>query len=425
MYCASGFRAAFFAALVCGSAFAANRPAPPLQTTANLPVYFEPNQGQFNPEVRFLSRGAKYRAWITDSELVLQFFGPHTKNGYEQDVTRIRFGKQKPVRAEGLDKLQGISNYFIGQDASKWVTNVPNYRRVKLHEVYPGIDIVFYANERDIEYDFVVKPGADPNQIEVEFPGELTTLRFAPTGLIPLRNRFGSLAQQPPKVYQGETLVAVHPAIAGRTLRFPLGSYDREKELVVDPALLYSTLVGGNRVDLIWDGDAHTIAGRVRVDSDGNLYFAGLTYSGSNTSNTFPTTPGAFRTTLPGGIADGVVLKLNPTGTALMFSTYLGSNGEDEARGIAIDASNNVDVAGTGGANFPTTSGSFQPSRTVSGQPNLFVTKLAAAGNALVYSTFVGSSGTTSQAIEVNSANEAIVASGTCGPSACGKAKDC
>lgn len=423
MFRASAIRVLSIAVFGCwGASLAEEHPAggAGLQSAvAKLPVYFEPNLGQFHPEVRFLSRGASYRAWITDSDLILQFFGPHTKGGVEQDVTRIHFGKLKPARVEGLNKLPGISNYFFGQDPRKWVTNVPNYERVKLHEVYAGIDIVFYANGRSIEYDFIVKPGADPTQIQVDFP-EGQPLKSRPSGLISLRNRFGDLTQQPPKVYQGTTPVAVYPELTGRTLRFPLGRYNPEQELVVDPTLVYSTLVGGNRTDLIWDQDAHTIAGKVRVDASGNLYFAALTYSGSETTNSFPTTAGAFRTTLPGGVADGVVLKLNPTGTALIFSTYLGSAAEDNARGIAIDASNNVYVAGTGGTNFPTTAGSFQPARTVTAQSNLFVTKLAPAGNALLYSTFVGSAGGTAQAIEVNAANEAVVASGTCGPTLCG-----
>ncbi len=392
---------------------ASTPPSPP--PFAKIPVYFEPNLGQFHPSVRFVTRGANYRALITDQELVLLLGGRHQK----QEVTRIRFGKKKPSGAEGLEPFPGISNYFRGQDPRKWVTKVPNYAKAKLTEVYKGIDVVFYAAGRNIEYDFIVKPGADASQIEVTFEGQ-ETLHAEPSGLISLRTENGELQHRPPRVFQGNKSIAVYPRLDGRTLRMPVGEYDHNQELTVDPTLVYSTMVGGNRTDVVWDQDAHLIQSSVRVDASGNLYFAGLTFEYPVNTNSFPTTSGVLASTFQGGVSDAVVVKLNPTGTALVFSTYLGSGDSDGARGVAIDSNLNVYVTGTGGTTFPTTSGSFQASRTVAGQPNLFVSKLAVDGSSLVYSTFVGSAGEAGQLIEVTAAGEAVVASGTCGPSMCG-----
>lgn len=295
----------------------------------------------------------------------------------------------------GEDKLPGTANYFIGKDPAKWHANVPTYASVRYAGIYPGIDLLYYGNQRQLEYDFVVTPGANPKQIRLHFAGA-KQLRLSSDGNLVLATANGELAFRRPSIYQ---LVNGHRReIAGdfarlphHTIGFHVGNYNRAKPLVIDPVLVYSTYLGGSLGD-----QANAIA----VDSAGSAYVTGLTNSVD-----FPVTTGAFQTTnhaSSSGGSNAFVTKLNSSGTALVYSTYLGGsgspNGSDSASALAVDSSGNAYVTGrTYSTDFPVTSGAFQATNhaAASGLSNAFVTELNPTGTALVYSTYLGGSGGT------------------------------
>jgi len=376
-----------------------------------LPLSFEANQGQSDNRVKFLSRGPGYALFLTGTEAVLALSQPQntqrdapmerwrpagpgglsqllTSPGagkmpalHKQAVLRMRLvGANPNAEARGLEELRGKSNYFIGNDPSKWRTNVPTYGKVEYRDVYPGINLVHYGNQRQLEYDFVVAPGADPRAIRFEVGGA-DRIEIDSAGDLVLHVAGGEVRQHKPIVYQQ---IADHRRdIPGRfvfsgqqQVGFEVGSYDASQPLVVDPVLVYSTYLGGS-------GDDQ--AGGGAVDSAGNAYVTGYTYS-----TNFPTASplqAAF-----GGTTDAFVAKLNATGSALVYSTYLGGNGSDYGYGIAVDSAGNAYVTGqTNSTNFPTVS-PLQPSYGGGGW-DAFVTKLNPAGSALVYSTYLGGSG--------------------------------
>ena len=343
----------------------------------SLPSAFEPNLGQTAPEVLFLTRGRGMTTFFTDTEAVMVL------GRSEQAVVRMKLaGAMKPRQAAGLEKLPGVSNYFIGNDPKKWRTDVPHYARIEYKGVYPGIDLVWYGNQRQLEYDFVVAAGADPQQIQVAYEG-VESVGVEAGGELVLRTALGEVRQQPPRVYQeiGGKRVEVgarYAMMARNRVSFELAQYDRKRKLRIDPlVLVYSTYLGGSS-----DDQGYGIA----VDAAGSAYVTGYT-----NSTDFPA-QSAYWTTYGGGF-DVFVTKLTPTGNALVYSTYLsGSGGKDVGIGIAVDGAGSAYVTGfTGSTNFPTQSAyqaTFQ-----GGTYDAFVTKLAPAGNALVYSTYLGGSG--------------------------------
>ena len=407
--------------------------AGPLQAEKSygqLPLCFEPNQGQADPQAKFISRGNGYTLFITSKEAVLVLNKQGTKSikgekvkrfnsehpslypskpwrrganskllTSKNEVVRMRLSGSNPHPVmEGLGKLSGISNYFIGKDPSKWRTNIPNYAKVRIKDVYPGIDMVYYGNSRHLEYDFVVAPGADPKVIHLALEGN-QKFRVDSAGNLILKTGNGELAFKAPVVYQTEAgqkkPVEGRFVMAGkRQIGFEVRNYDSSQPLVIDPVLDYSTYLGGNISDVGYG---------IAVDSSGNAYVAGTTQS-----TNFPTTAGAFQTSF-GGSSDAFVAKLNPSGTGLVYSTYLGGNGGGGSFAIAVDPGGNVYVAGgTGSTNFPTTAGAFQA--TMSGSGPAFVTKLNATGSGLLYSTYLGGNNIdNAYAIAVDSGGNAYV----------------
>jgi uncharacterized protein (TIGR03437 family) len=358
-----------------------------------LPLAFEPNVGQTDARVRFLARGGGMTTFFTDTETVMVL-----SRSREQAVVRMKLvGAGHPRRVAGLEKLPGISNYFLGNNPAKWRTDVPHYARIQYEGVYPGIDLVWYANQRRLEYDFVVTPGADPNQIQVAYEG-VESLRVETGGDLVLRTSLGEVRQQKPRVYQemGGKRVEVgarYEIVARNRVRFELARYDRKRELRIDPlVLVYSTYLGGSRND--W---GYGIA----VDAAGSAYVTGYT----NSPN-FPT-QSAYQATYQGGLTNAFVTKLTPAGNALVYSTYLGGSGEERAYAIAVDGAGSAYVTGTTtSTNFPTQS-AYQA--TFQGG-DAFVTKLTPAGNALVYSTYLGGSGVdVGHGIAVDAAGSAYV----------------
>ena len=282
----------------------------------------------------------------------------------------------------GVDELPGKVNYFIGNDPRKWRTDVPTYAKVKYREVYPGVDLVYYGNQQHLEYDFVLAPGGDPQVIALNFSGP-DRLEIDAQGDLLLYAAGAAVRQHKPVVYQEAG--GIRQEIAGEYVRqgahqigFRIGDYDHGKALVIDPALSYSTLLGGSLTDQGYD---------IAVDQSGNAYVAGTT----NSTN-FPATAGSFQPTYnPSG--DAFIAKLNDTGTALVYATYLGGRSglADLVFGIAVDSSGNAYVAGgTGSPDFPTTPGAFQT--VFSSNPTTFITKLNPTGSGLIYSTFLGRS---------------------------------
>lgn len=386
-----------------------------------LALSFEANTGRADGSVKFFSRGSGYGLYLTRDGAVLTLREPasvaarfglqrklrHLTESVESEpaeIVRMQLaspgGKAEPT---GEEPLSGTVNYFIGDDPSKWHTSIPTYARVRYPGIYPGVDLVYYGNQRQLEYDFVVAPGADPKPIRLRFGG-MNKVRLTADGDLEVSTGNGALTLRKPAVYQivngdRHVIAGRFALLAKHTVGFRLGSYDRAKELVIDPVLVYSTYLGGNGVDA---GNA------IAVDSAGNVYVAGQTFSTS-----FPVTPGAFQTTNHAA-ANGFnafVTKLNPTGTALVYSTYLGGSGGDAVKTIALDAGGNVYVAGqTTSTNFPVTQGAFQTTNkaAANGNANAFVSKLNPSGTALVYSTYLGGSGVAAETPYGGDAGNAI-----------------
>ena len=354
----------------------------------NLPLSFEPNQGQTNSQVEFLSRGRGYTLFLTQTEAVLSLRKPTAAKTNETEdsgdttgvVLRMRLvGANPSPRVSGLKQLPGRSNYFLGNDPSKWRTNVPTYAKVQYEDVYPGVDLVYYGNQRQLEYDLIVAPGSDPEAIHLAFEGA-DKLQKGVQGHLALHTAAGQVRLQKPLVYQEtdgirQEIPAAYVLNGGRQVGFEVGAYDADKPLIIDPVLSYSTYLGGNGVDR---GFA------IAVDGAGNAYVTG----GANSTN-FPTL-NPFQAVFPGGPVDAFVTKLNAAGSALVYSTYLGGGGDDRGFDIAVDSSGNAYVTGqTDSGDFPR----IVPIQVLNrGLSDAFVTKLNAAGNDLVYSTYLGGS---------------------------------
>jgi hypothetical protein len=372
---------------------------------ARLPIAFEANEGQMDRAVRFLARGPGYVLSLTPGGSMLRLHaGGSARPTGTNAVIRMRLvGADAQASVAGLDRLPGTANYFIGDDPARWLSGVPTYAKVRYSEVYPGIDLVYYGNQQQLEYDFVVAAGADPRRIRVGFEG-VDHLSLDREGNLVLATAGGNVVQHRPVVYQ--EIDGLRHAVAGRyklhgkrRVGFEVGRYDRTRPLVIDPVLVYATYVGANDPDR-----AFVIA----ADASGNAYVAGHSYLGS-----FPTTPGAYQ---PIGTANlsSFVFKLNPAGTALVYSTFLSNGNDSTIGGIAVDGSGNAYLTGSTTGGFPTTPGAYQT--TYGGGGSAFVTKLNAAGTALVYSTYLGGSVSDQGAgIAVDAGGNAYVTGSTVG----------
>ena len=291
-------------------------------------------------------------------------------------------GSNAKTHVIGQDELPGKSNYFIGNDPKKWHTGVRQFAKVRYGDVYPGVDLVYYGHQRELEYDFVLKPGADPQAIRLGIRGA-KRLRLEHGDLV-LTSGGGDVHLRSPQIYQeangARQKIHGEYVIKGRNeVGFRVAAYDRRRALVIDPVLAYSTYLGGS-----FDDSGHGIA----VDSAGNAYVAG-----STDSTDFPTTPGAFQVTC--GASCFFVTKLDSDGSALVYSTYIGPiSGPTvgEVSGVAVDAHGNAYVTGyTSSTDFPL----VNPIQPIYGGGNFdaFVTEINAAGSALVYSTYLGGAG--------------------------------
>ena len=341
-----------------------------------LPLNFEVNQGQTNGKVKFLSRGSGYNLFLTSTEAVLSLH--QSKTDKASSVLRIKLvAANSHAKVEGLDQLPGKSNYFIGNNPRNWHTDVSTFERVYYHGIYKGIDLVYYGNQRQLENDFVVSPGADPSDIALAFGGA-KNVTIDKQGNLLLKTDGGQLQLQRPEIYQladgvRQTVSGNYMLKSSGDIGFEVGSYDHARPLVIDPVLVYSSYLGGNGTEV---GNA------INVDDAGNAYITGDT-----TSSLFPTvTP--IDPTL-NGTTDAFIVKINPAGTAVIYSTYIGGSSTDVGIDISVDTSQNAYITGRTASNDFPTMNAFDNAYSGGTVEDAFVLRINAAGSALVYSTYL------------------------------------
>lgn len=352
-----------------------------LEAYGRLPIRFEANAT--DSQIKFLSRGSGYNLLLTSKEAVLALnkSKSKSKNSFEAGpAIRMKFAGANPQpQLEGLSAYSGRSNYFIGNDPGKWRRNVLNYEKVRYRNLYPGTDLVYYGNQQQIEYDFVVTPGADPGSIKLDFDG-VSQIRVDDGGDLVLKAGENEVRQHKAVAYQEvdgrrREIASRYLLGEGGEVSFEIGAYDRSRPLVIDPVLSYSTFLGRS-------GDES--ANAICVDEAGNAYVTGYTLSPD-----FPT-----RNPLQAeyGNGDAFVIKLNPAGSDIIFSTFIGGSNEyDQGDDIALDEAGNIFLAGvTQSSNFPAIN-AIQPAFGGGGQ-DFFVAKLASDGSRLIFSTYLGGS---------------------------------
>jgi hypothetical protein len=452
------------------------------------PLAFEANQGQTDPRVKYVARGNGYAVFLTANDTVFamtsQTSDSHLSGKHGLSTARTAAHTAKPTTASiymrpvggnshseiaAGRELPGYTNYYIGSDPSKWQQGVKQYATVSYRDVYPGVDMAFHGHRRQLEFDFIVAPGADAARIAMGFTGA-RKLSIDPAGNLLLATAAGDVVLHKPVAYQErdgkrELVEAAFDVKSKQEAAFRLGAYDHQRELVIDPSLSYATYLGGSNEDEVFaiavDGSgnayvtgqtkspsfpllggkpagptfnvfvtkvnptgtafvyndifAATGAGlscspsgtgscsgnAIAVDNTGNAYVAGAATAG------FPTLAG-FQTTFGGGTSDAFALKLNPVG-ALVYSTFLGGTGSDNANAIAIDGSGNAYVTGeTQSPNFPTRNPIQSPTASSN---DAFITEVSSTGTSLVYSTVLGgSSNNLATGIALDSSNNAYVA---------------
>jgi uncharacterized repeat protein (TIGR01451 family) len=364
---------------------------------ASLPLMFEPNQGQANLDptdsrARFIAHGSGYTLLLGSEGAIISLGSSNSapkegasKRGKTAPLQMKLAGSNANASLTATDLLPGKSNYLLGNDPAKWHRGIPQFGRVRYQDIYPGINLVFYGNRGRLEYDFQVAPGADPAKAQLEFDGA-KRLELKDGALV-IKGEGGDARLEAPRVYQEidgrEQAVEARFVLRGANRAgFVIGSYDRRRELVIDPVLFFSTYFGGK-------GDEH--ASSITVDGSGNIYL-----TGSTTSPNLPV--GVSTVVLESnlvGVQNVYIAKINPTvnPAALEYVTYLGGNGIDSPVGIGVDGAGDALVAGTtSSTNFPTQNG-YQSAPETTGKPHVFVSKLNSAAQSLLYSTYLSGSG--------------------------------
>jgi len=415
----------------------------------SLPLVFEQNLGQSHPRVRFVARGAAFDAFLTDEGANVVVRRSDHDRGSVIQIRPVQ-GRKSGI-PQASDRLPGTTNYFIGDDPSRYIVDAKTFARVKYESIYPGIDIVFYGTQRELEYDLVVAPRADPRTIALELQG-IDRLTLSPEGSLALHTPSGDVEFRKPLAYQDirgtrRDVDIRYALLAKDRIGFRLGRYDVGYPLVIDPILSISTnlwgtstgvaldsanniyvvgftsktdllpVVGGYQTQIVGDADAYvaklnaagtaaiyttylgarratTVGQRIAVDGNGSAFVTGTT-----TSAGFPTTPGAFQST-----GTNFVTKLNPAGNGLSYSTYVNA----PVAAIAVDGAGNAFMTGTS-FGLATTPGAFQPTKLGNTAP--YVAKLNASGTAMSYSTYLGGSANDEgKAIAVDGGGNAYVA---------------
>ncbi|MEO6183768.1 MAG: SBBP repeat-containing protein, partial [Verrucomicrobiota bacterium] len=413
----AGFPLAFATILLglFSSSVAANNPQPldqvaVIRSHANYPMSFEANQGQVDSKVKFLSRGLGYTLFLTPTEAVFtlrrsESTGSHKRKQLKEkgtgSVLRMALiGANPNPNIHGLGAMGSSANYFLGSDPKEWISNIGESARIQYDEVYPGIDLIYYGNQQQLEYDFIVNPGAAPKNIGLHFTGA-DEVNITSDGDLRLRLGEREILWHKPIAYQeingARKSVTCDYILKKSEIGFQTGEYDASKPLIIDPTLVYSTYLGGSLADAVRS---------IAVDSSGNVYVTGETESLN-----FPTVAGSYRIT-NSGLNDVFVTKINAAGTARIFSTYVGSKGDDYGTGIALDSTNNVYVTGgTTSNNFPVVN---QYATFGGGEFDAFIFKLNSTGTTLLYSSYFGA-GTYdyANAIAVDASGNAYIAGET------------
>jgi hypothetical protein len=338
---------------------------------------FEANVGQAPADVRFLVRSADYVLLVRrDAGMgYLLRSGKGDESAVSQVWVDLAGGNPAPS-VEGEERLPGVTHYLLGPDPRRWVRGAPAYGRVRCRGVYPGVDLLLRGEERSLEFDFEIAPGADPAQIRMCYRGA-SSLRVDPAGDLVARVGPVELRWERPRAWQeiggSRREVPVSYSIGPEhTVSFRLGAYLPDVPLVIDPLIRYSTYLGGGQFDAAFG---------VAVDAGGAAHVVGETYSVQ-----FPA--GSTLSSQARASKDAFIAKLNAAGSALEYLVFLGGAQSDSARAVALDSAGNAYVAGvTSSADFPTTAGAWR--RTHGGLEDGFAVKLGPGGN-LIYSTFVG-----------------------------------
>ena len=411
---------------------------------ANLPMHFEKNEGQVKDEnVKFISRGKGYTLALTSNKTIFSL--PNFRKGCNSIIEKTRLkseakceqqrleinlvGSNPSLQMTGVDELPGISNYFIGKNPEEWITGVKNYSKVRYSKVYDGIDLIFYGNQEKLEYDFMVSQGADPNVISFQLHKEVKT-RVDKTGNLLLNVGTNLLTIQKPKAYQEKngkriSVMSKYVLHDEHTFGFDIGEYDKSETLIIDPVIVYSTLLGisGTGEDVVVDEDGFVyIVGsdgtdafvtKLHPDSSSLIYktylggqlddfgngiavdTAGYVYvTGETQSDDFPV-KNAVQQNFGGELwldGDAFICKLDPDGK-IVYSTYLGGDSEDIGYDIAVDLSGNAYVTGkTISSNFPVVN-AYQQSIKIfdySWGSDVFITKIKFDGSEFVFSTYLG-----------------------------------
>jgi Beta-propeller repeat len=381
-----------------------------------LPLSFERNQGQSDARVKFLARGAGYSVFLTTNDATIRVDAKSsgrsksdTAATTRSSVIRLVLANSNPNSAsEALEPQAGRSNYFIGSNPANWHRDIVQFSRVKYYGVYPGVDLIYYGNQGQLESDYIVAPGADPAQIALKISGA-ERMSVDEQGDLALTTAAGDILLRRPHAYQdsgsGTREIAANYVLTAENreqrVRIQLGPYDRREPLIIDPVLSYSTYLGG--------ATSQTVAG-IAVDATGFAYVTGFT-----SSSDFPVTAGVLQTTLTNTKSVAFVTKLKQDGTGLVYSTLLGGTGAlgDSGRAIAIDSSGNAYIVGfASSTDFPIISGTAY--QTINRGGGGFFTEIDPAGANLVYSTYLSGTGVDRlQAIAVDAAGNAYITGAT------------
>ena len=388
-------------ALVIPAGLSASESPVSIPSTLEFSLAFTANHGQWDSRALYQAKAPSATVWFTTDGVYYQF----TRRG-STAVPASGASPQMPVNPKDCDSTietmvlkvtfvgansnpvvvaEGITdyhcNYFIGNDQSKWCTDVPNYSAIVYKNIYDGIDLKFFGNGRQLEYDFIIQPGADPSQIAVQYDGA-EHLAVSPYGDLEITTKWGKVIEQAPFVYQvinGQRLPLPAVYVLKGESRFGfelLGGYQKELALVIDPVVLFSTYLGGSgAADYSFD---------VSVNSSNQVVVCG-----STTSSDFPTV-NAYDATISS--TDIFVTKFNSSGTSLAFSTFIGGSGVDVASAVSVAVESKAGVVLTGytaSTNFPTASAT---DASANGGGDAFLVRLAPTGNSILFSTYLGGS---------------------------------
>lgn len=366
-----------------------------------LPMSFEANQGQAEKEIKFISHGLNYNLLLADNKATL--VSNHKENSY---LSMEFLGANTQPKITGRNLLEAKTSYLLGNNSNNWQKEISNYQQAVYNQLYPGIDLVFYGNQKSLEYDLVIAPNTNPSLVKIQFQGLKSTsqeaIKISSQGDLLINIEGETICQHKPVIYQEiagnkHFIDGSYKKYDDKTIGFSVGQYDRNQQLVIDPEISFSTYLGGRLTDQ---------ANAITVDSSGNIYIVG-----STSSTNFPTSKPLQQTL--GGPFDVFVAKINPNGTSLIYSTYFGGSSVDQGFDIAVDSSGNAYIVGaTISSNFPTKS-ALQAQKG-GGTFDGFITKLNPAGNDIVYSTYLGGNDDDQAfALDINSLGNAFIVGST------------